>query len=138
MDQKDYKLSLELRIDFSDLDLYRHVNNLTFIRFMQSGRVNLWEAVGLSGMYEEQNKGAILVSSHCDFKRSLYYPGTAIVKTKVSFLKNSSFGIDHIILNSKGEICATGHDVAACYDFKTNTTFSIPSGLREKLDQYKI
>lgn len=136
MEQKDYKLSLKLRIDFSDLDLYRHVNNLTFIRFMQSGRVNLWEATGLSGMFEEQNRGAILVSSHCDFQKSLYYPGTAIVKTKLAFLKNSSFGIDHIILNDEGEICAKGHDVAACYDFNTNTTFSIPEDLREKLEQY--
>lgn len=132
----DYKLSLELRIDFSDLDLYRHVNNLTFIRFMQSGRVQLWEKAGLSEMFEEQDKGAILVSSHCDFKKSLYYPGTAIIKTKVAFLKNSSFGIDHIILNINGEICATGHGVAACFDFKTNTTFSIPEDLRKRLDQY--
>lgn len=137
MEHKDYKLSLELRIDFSDLDLYRHVNNLTFIRFMQSGRVNLWEVTGLSEMYEEQNKGAILVSSHCDFKKSLYYPGSAIVKTKVAFLKNSSFGIDHIILNNDGEICATGHDVAACFDFKSNKTFSIPQELRELLGNYE-
>lgn len=136
MEHKDYKLALELRIDFSDLDLYKHVNNLTFIRFMQSGRVNLWEATGLSEMYEERNKGAILVSSHCDFKRSLYYPGTAIVKTKVAFLKNSSFGIDHVILNNEGEICAVGHDVAACYDFNSNSTFSIPGELREKLNKY--
>lgn len=136
MEHQDYKLSLELRIDFSDLDLYRHVNNLTFIRFMQSGRVNLWEVTGLSEMFDEQNKGAILVSSHCDFKKSLYYPGTAIIKTKVSFLKNSSFGIDHIILNNDGEICATGHDVAACYDFNSNTTFPIPPDLREVLGKY--
>lgn len=136
MEHQDYKLSLELRIDFSDLDLYKHVNNLTFIRFMQSGRVNLWEATGLSEMYEEHNKGAILVSSHCDFQRSLYYPGTAIVKTKVAFLKNSSFGIDHIILNEEGEICARGHDVAACFDFNRNSTFSIPDDLREKLNLY--
>ncbi len=136
MEHSDYKLSLELRIDFSDLDLYRHVNNLTFMRFMQSGRVNLWEVTGLSTMLEQQNKGAILVSSHCDFIRSLYYPGTALVKTKVAFLKNSSFGIDHLILNNEGEICATGHDVAVCYDFNPNTTFSIPDDLREIMRNY--
>ncbi|MEG9327760.1 thioesterase family protein [Salinimicrobium catena] len=51
MSFEDYKLSLELRIDFSDLDMYRHVNNLTFIRFLQSGRVNFWEATGLAAMF---------------------------------------------------------------------------------------
>lgn len=40
MELEDYKLSIDIRIDWSDLDMYRHVNNLTFMRFMQSGRVN--------------------------------------------------------------------------------------------------
>lgn len=132
----DYKLHLELRIDWSDLDMYQHVNNLTFMRFMQSGRVNYWEATGLSKIYEETNRGPMLVSSHCDFKKSLYYPGIAIVKTKLAYLKNSSFGIDHLILNEKGEICAEGRDVAVCYDFNENSTYSIPPELREVMNRY--
>lgn len=132
----DYKLHLELRIDWSDLDMYQHVNNLTFMRFMQSGRVNFWEATGLSKIYEETNRGPMLVSSHCDFKKSLYYPGIAIVKTKLAYLKNSSFGIDHLILNEKGEICAEGRDVAVCYDFNENSTYSISPELREVMSRY--
>lgn len=132
----DYKLHLELRIDWSDLDMYQHVNNLTFMRFMQSGRVNYWEATGLSKIYEETNRGPMLVSSHCDFKKSLYYPGIAIVKTKLAYLKNSSFGIDHLILNEKGKICAEGRDVAVCYDFNENSTYSIPPELREVMNRY--
>lgn len=131
-----YKLSLELRIDWSDLDMYQHVNNLTFMRFMQSGRVNFWEATGLSKDFLESNRGPMLVSSHCDFKRSLYYPGNAIVKTKLAFLKNSSFGVDHLILNEKDEICAEGRDVAVCYDFNKNDTYSIPQELREVMSKY--
>ena len=60
--------------------MYRHVNNLTFIRFLQSGRVNFWEAAGLSKLFSESHKGAILVSTHCDFKKSLFYPGTAVAE----------------------------------------------------------
>ena len=48
MEISEFKLSLELRIDWSDLDMYKHVNNLTFMRFMQSGRVKFWETTGLS------------------------------------------------------------------------------------------
>lgn len=136
MDFSGYKLSLELRIDWSDLDMYQHVNNLTFIRFLQSGRVNFWEATGLGVLYEKTNRGPMLVSTHCDFKKSLQYPGKAIVKTKLAYLKNSSFGLDHLILNENNEVCAEGRDVAVCYDFNTESTYAIPEDLREIMSHF--
>ncbi|MFD1094805.1 acyl-CoA thioesterase [Salegentibacter chungangensis] len=136
MELKQFKLSLELRVDWSDLDMYKHVNNLTFMRFLQSGRVNFWEATGIYDTYEDSNKGTMLVSTHCDFKKSLFYPGKAIVKTKLGFIKNSSFSLDHIILDEQGDICATGKDVVVCFDFNENKTFRIPDELRKKMKQF--
>lgn len=66
----------------------------------------------------------------------MFYPGKAIVKTKVSFVKNSSFGLEHVILNEKGELCAEGRDVAVCYDFNIDETFRIPDELREVMSRY--
>jgi acyl-CoA thioester hydrolase len=132
----EYKLSLDLRIDFSDLDMYRHVNNLTFIRFLQSGRVNFWEAAGLSKLFLESNKGAILVSTHCDFKKSLFYPGTATVKTKLAYIRNSSFALDQLILNDQGEVCAEGRDIAVFFDFSEDKSLPIPPDLREVMQQF--
>ena len=136
MDYSDYKLSIDLRIDWSDLDMYKHVNNLTFIRFMQTGRALFWEATGLTEIYEATHRGPMVVSTHCDFKKSLYYPGTAIVKTKLAFIKNSSFGLDHIILNEDMEVCAEGRDIAVCFDFDLNKTYTIPDNLREIMKTY--
>ena len=136
MDFSDYKLSLELRIDWSDLDTYKHVNNVMFMKYQQSGRVNFWEVSGLYELQEKTNKGPMLVSTHCDFRKPLFYPGKAIVKTKVAFIKNSSFGLDHVILNEKGELCAEGRDIAVCYDFNLNETFRIPEELREVMQRY--
>ncbi|WP_026836623.1 acyl-CoA thioesterase [Gillisia sp. JM1] len=136
MDYSDYKLSIDLRIDWSDLDMYKHVNNLTFIRFMQTGRALFWEATGLTEIYEATHRGPMVVSTHCDFKKSLYYPGTAIVKTKLAFIKNSSFGLGHIILNEDMEVCAEGRDIAVCFDFNLNKTYTIPDNLRAIMKNY--
>lgn len=136
MDFPAFKLSLELRIDWSDLDTYKHVNNVMFMKYQQSGRVNFWEASGFYDMHVNTNRGPMLVSTHCDFRKPLFYPGKAIVKTRVAFIKNSSFGLEHVILNEKGELCAEGKDVAVCYDFNTNETFRIPDGLRELMGRY--
>ncbi|WP_037317568.1 thioesterase family protein [Salegentibacter sp. Hel_I_6] len=136
METESYKLKLDLRIDWSDLDMYKHVNNISFMRYMQSGRVNFWEASGIYEMYEDSNMGTMLVSTHCDFKKSLYYPGKTIVKTKLDFIKNSSFGLKHLILNEALEICAEGKDIVVCYDFEKDETFKIPEDLRTKLSQF--
>lgn len=131
-----YNLELELRIDWSDLDMYKHVNNISFMRYMQSGRVNFWEASGIYEMYENTNMGTMLVSTQCDFKKSLYYPGKAKVKTKIDFIKNTSFGLNHLILNEADEVCAEGKDVVVCYDFEKDKTFIIPDDLREQLSKF--
>lgn len=136
MDFSAYKLSIELRIDWSELDTYKHVNNVMFMKYLQSGRVNFWEKSGLYKLHTETNRGPMLVSTHCDFRKPLFYPGKAIVKTKVAFIKNTSFGLEHVILNENGELCAEGHDIAVCFDFNTNTTFRIPEELRKIMLRY--
>lgn len=129
----EYKLSLEIRVDWSDLDMYEHVNNVSYMRYLQSGRVNFWEASGVHKFYRDSSQGTMLVSTKCDFKKSLYYPGKAIIKTKLDFIGNTSFGLQHIILNEKEEVCAEGKDVVVCFDFDKNETFPVPEWLREKI-----
>ncbi|SDR98984.1 acyl-CoA thioesterase [Christiangramia echinicola] len=132
----DFKLSLELRIDWGDLDMYEHVNNVSYMRYLQSGRVNFWEASGIHEFYRNSNQGTMLVSTKCDFKRSLNYPGKAVVKTKLDFIGNKSFGLKHLILDEKGEICAEGTDVVVCFDFDKNETFPVPDWLRKKISEF--
>ena len=132
----DYKLSLELRIDWGDLDMYEHVNNVSYMRYLQSGRVNFWEASGIHEFYRNSNQGTMLVSTKCDFKRSLNYPGKAVVKTKLDFIGNKSFGLKHLILDEKEEVCAEGTDVVVCFDFEKNETFPVPDWLRKKISEF--
>lgn len=133
---KEFKLSLKLRIDWSDLDMYEHVNNVSYMRYLQSGRVNFWEASGIHEFYRNSNQGTMLVSTKCDFRKPLFYPGKAVIKTRLDFIGNSSFGLEHVILNEMEEICAEGKDVVVCFDFKKNSTFPVPDWLREKISQF--
>lgn len=136
MDLSTFKLSLKLRIDFSDLDMYRHVNNVSYMRFLQSGRVNFWEATGIYQLYENTNTGTMLVSTHCDFKKSLFYPGHAVVKTKLESIGTTSFKLKHLVLNDKNELCAEGMDVVVCFDFEKKETFPIPEELRAAISKF--
>lgn len=132
----DFPLEIKLHIDWSDLDVYEHVNNVNIIRYLQSARVNVWEKSGLYKSYKETNRGPMLVSSKVDFKKSLFYPGTITIKSRVGYIKNSSFSLEHQILNTQGEICIEALDVAVCFDFTAEKTYKIPDNLRSIFESY--
>lgn len=136
MQNSDFKLSLTLRIDWSEMDTYQHVNNINFMKYMQSARVQFWDVTGLAKLYDETKKGPMLVSTKCDFKHPLFFPGNVTIETKVEFIKNSSFGLHHMLYNDDGVLCAEGHDVAVCFDFNTDQTFKVSDDLRQIMSKY--
>ncbi|WP_339611736.1 acyl-CoA thioesterase [uncultured Planktosalinus sp.] len=136
INNSSFPLEIKLRIDWSDLDVYEHVNNVNIIRYLQSARVNIWEKSGLYKSYKETNRGPMLVSSKVDFMKSLFYPGNITIKSRIGFIKNSSFSLEHFILNDKDEVCIQAKDIAVCYDFNKEKTYKIPDDLREAFKGY--
>lgn len=137
MKNEEFKLSLLLRIDWSEMDTYLHVNNVNFMKYMQSARVQFWDITGLSDLYAKTKKGSMLVSTKCDFKHPLFFPGNVLIKTRVAFIKNTSFGLYHELYNDQGVLCAEGHDVAVCFDFNIDKTFAITDELRSIMEAYQ-
>lgn len=135
MSEKDFQVELKLRIDWSELDYFGHVNNVSFFKYIQASRVNYWDQIGLTKFHRETNVGPILVSSKCDFKQPLFYPGQIRIQSRVDFIKNTSFGIYHRILDDKGQISAEAQDVMVIFDFNKNEKISFSKELRDKIEQ---
>jgi acyl-CoA thioester hydrolase len=128
-----FPVQLELRIDWSEMDLFGHVNNLAFMKYIQASRVNYWEKIKLTDLFEETKTGPMLASTSCTFLKPLHYPGNIIVQVRLEFTKNTSFGLHHQILDETGEVAAEGHDVVVVYDFINKQKASIPGHIRENI-----
>lgn len=126
-----YRSRLELRIDWSEMDLYGHINNVSYFKYVQAGRVNLWEETGLIHLYTEHKLGPILASTNLNFKQPLHYPGSIIVITEVESVGNTSFTLVHQILNEKNEIAAEARDIVVMFDFKKNEKIVVPEEFRK-------
>jgi acyl-CoA thioester hydrolase len=125
---------LELRIDWSEMDLFGHVNNVAFMKYVQAGRVNYWEQIGLTKMHEEEEKGPMLASTQCTFLKSLHYPGKIIIETSLEFIKTTSFGLQHRILTEKHELAAEAHDVVVMFDYSKRQKMEIPTSMRAAME----
>lgn len=135
MSNNNFPLTLELRIDWGDMDLFGHVNNVAIFKYIQASRVNYWQKIGLSSLYEKSNQGPILASCSCNFKLPLFFPGQVVVEASVVYIKNSSFSIAHRILNGKGELAAEATDVIVMYDFNLNQKMTFPATFHKIIEE---
>jgi acyl-CoA thioester hydrolase len=130
-----FPVKLSLRLDWSEMDMFGHINNVMYFKFIQASRVNYWENVKLMRDYKEQKIGPMLLSTSCHFKKPLFYPGNITLQAKVEFIKNSSMGLHHQIINDKQELAAEAHDVIVLYNFSLNQTVVIPDDLRKGIEE---
>ena len=77
--------------------------------------------------------GPILASTTCQFCKPLFYPGQVTVYSKVDFIKNTSFKIQHEISNDNNEISAEAQDIIVLYNFDKNTKLIIPDEIKKKI-----
>ena len=129
----DFPVKLQLRIDWSEMDLFGHVNNVSYFKYIQASRVNYWEISLLSKLFDEKKIGPILLSTGCQFIKPLFYPGNIVIESRIEFIKNTSFGIHHRILNDKNEVAAEAHDVIVTFDFNRNEKVPVPDIFRKAL-----
>ena len=134
----NYTCRLELRIDWSEIDAFGHINNLSIMRYAQSARVGYLEKIGIMKMQAEQKKGPILASISCQFKKPLFYPGKVNVCTKVNVIKNTSFELVHDIYDENNGLIAQAHDIIVFYDFHNDSKLVIPQELRDLLEAGRI
>jgi acyl-CoA thioester hydrolase len=126
-----FPVKLNLRLDWSEMDLFGHINNVMYLKYIQASRVNYWEKTGMYRQFKEENIGPLLASVKCDFRKPLFYPGTIIIEAGLAFIGNTSFGLKHRILDEHGTIAAEGEDVIVYFNFNTNEKMTIPEYLRE-------
>jgi len=134
MSELRYPVSLPLRLDWSEMDMFGHINNVSYFKYIQASRVNYWELCGFQQSYTATQVGPMLLSTGCRFIQPLFYPGNIVVQASVSFMKNTSFGIRHQVLNDKGELCAEAEDVIVVFDFRNNTKVPISAELRKSIE----
>lgn len=126
-------IELALRIDWSDLDAFGHVNSLSFLRYVQAARVHYWEQIGLYQAFLADRRGPMLASVRCDFRRPLFYPGLVTVRTQIAFIRTTSFGLAHTLVDRAGDVAAEASDVMVMFDYAAGQKMPFPAVFRERI-----
>ena len=124
------------RIDWSDLDLLGHVNNIAFSRYIQAARVEYCGRVGLD-VYPGMTTGPILAASRVQFTAQLYFPGNVRILTRIKKTGGTSIVLEHALFDDKGTLCAFAEDVVVRFDFKAGTKIPLGDEILGKIAAYE-
>ena len=113
-----------------DLDAFRHVNNATFLSYIEDARILFFKRWGIN----LKEKSLIVASVKIDYINQLKHPSNIIIGQKVSRLGTKSYDIQSAVFEKESKLlicCSTITSV--CYDFINKKTIPI---YKEIIDDY--
>lgn len=110
MNLSDYRHITQVRVRTFEVDSQGIVHNINYLKYFEIGRVeyrrNLGYSILRSGIFNDGLK-VVVVHNDIDYKSFAYLDDLLSVHTKISWIKNSSFCFEQIVVNdeSKNIIC---------------------------------
>ena len=137
---KDFKHRYTVTVRFHEVDMLGVCNNAVYINFFETARLEYIKAAGLmpeKGIFSD-GKIFFMVRNEINYRSYAYYDDVLEVYSRISYIKNSSFGYDHLIVKQKtGEVIVDGKGVVVYVDPKTRKSTSLPESFIEKVKAFE-
>ena len=128
------KFSIDLPVQFRDIDVRGHVNNATYLQYMETARVDLARRLGL--LTNGFRASFIVASARCEFKKPIRDERQITVSVWVSRIGDRSWDLDYSIHRPRGVQYAVGRTTQVAYDYKTRSAAKISGKLKKELAKY--
>ena len=114
------KIVIAPQIYTYDIDSNRHVSNITYIRWMEMGRIKLLEQVGMPvHKIEKLGFAPVLTRTEISYKKPLYLGDEVRIELSISKLGKASGIISFDFIRDPDELVATGEQEALFFSLET-------------------
>ena len=126
----------QLQIRWADLDAFRHVNNATYLVYMQEARADFTWFSRIAKGEEPMLADMVVARAEVDFKLPIHQSGTMLdVEIYVEKISNSSFVMVYE-MSQGGTLRAVGKTVQVGVDMETEKARRLRDYEREYLEKY--
>ena len=140
MELKDFKHKTTVTVRFHEVDMLGVCNNAVYINYFEHARLEYVKAAGLipAGGIFSDGKLFFMVRNEINYLGHSFYDDELDVYSKVTYIKNSSFGYDHLIVRTKsGEVIVDGKGVVVFVDPKTRKSTPVTEDIIEKIKAFE-
>ena len=116
------------------MDSLGHVNNAVYFRYIESGRIAYFNAIGADVGLAGGGEGPILADIQCSFIGQLRYPAQIDIGTRTAKIGTKSFAVEAgIFLAGEDAPVATSKAVVVWFDYVNQRTAPLPDTLRQRV-----
>jgi acyl-CoA thioester hydrolase len=135
----DFHFYHPIEVRYGDLDPQGHVNNAKFLTYFEQARLAYLVQRGLFTTDQSfMEIGIILADVHITYLAPVYYGQNIKVGVHVAKLGNKSMTWEQNVVDADtGKELAKGEVVVVAYNYKEESTISIPQEWREKISQFE-
>jgi acyl-CoA thioester hydrolase len=141
MDLSVFNNKISVHVRFNDVDMLGVCNNAVYINFFDEGRLSYMKEAGLvpeTGLFTDGSL-YFVVRNEINYRSYAHYGEDLNLYTRVSWIKNSSFGFEHVVENNNTkEIIADGSCVLVHVDAETRRPVTLPQSFIDKVTAYDI
>ncbi len=124
-----YKVIKKYMVHWGDMDAAKHVNNLNYLKWAESGRIHYFQQMGMDISFTAANVGPILGWQDCKYIFPMSYPDTAIVGVRIAEILEDRLLMECAIFSEKHQrIAALSKQSIIPYSYKDFRKAAIPDG----------
>ncbi len=122
---------MTIPIRWGDMDAMGHVNNTTYFRYLETIRIDWFQAIGAA--LNPAGCGPVIVNAFCNFYKQLEYPGDVLMKMYTSDPGRTTFEswATMELASQPGQIYAAGGATTIWVDFPKQKAVELPDWVRE-------
>lgn len=136
MQRSDFRHVLLLPIRWGDMDALGHVNNVEYLRYLESGRIAYMETIQPAEL--PVTRHIVLADIQCRFRQQLNYPAMLEVMTRIDRIGNRSMRFQSAIyVQGADQPAATSTGVLVWFDFASQQSAPVPTPLRSAIIDYE-
>jgi len=116
----DFYFKHKIKTRFRDLDAFKHVNNATFLSYLEDARLLFFKRWNIN--FKE--KSLIVASAKIDYISQVSHPSELTICQKINRIGNKSFDNYSVIFCQQKIVCAAIITIV-CYDFILKKTIPV-------------
>jgi acyl-CoA thioester hydrolase len=127
--------SMVQRVRFGDLDAMQHMNNVEYLRFFETARIDYLITVAPDHQPGSRGTGFIFAECHIHYRSPAHFGEEVRTWVWPSELRRSSVRLEFQMRSESADrLLAEGYGVLVGYDYSAGKAQPVPDELRQRLE----
>ena len=136
---ENFKHKVSIKVRFSDLDAMGHVNNASYLSYLEEARLAYYNQV-LKVDTNNLDFNAVVARIEIDYVDQIKLGDNVEIYTRTSKIGNKSSDIEHLIVvnnNGNKKIAAKAVTKLVSFDYKTNQSIPVSHESKKTIEKFE-